>query len=108
MKYKKSLIIFVLTIFIFGIASVCASDTNTVVGASVDGQATEIIEVNEIESDNVASDDSQILGLSNSNEILKEPTTVTNHTFDAIEIAINEGYDTIYLEPGIYLSLIHI
>ncbi len=101
MKYKKSLIIFALIIFIFGIASVCASDANTVV-ASVDGQASGFMIINEIESNNVASDDSQILGLSNSNEILKEPTTVTNHTFDAIESAINEGYDTIYLEPGIY------
>ena len=101
MKYKKSLIIFALIIFIFGIASVCASDANTVV-ASVDGQASGFMIINEIGSNNVASDDSQILGLSNSNEILKEPTTVTNHTFDAIESAINEGYDTIYLEPGIY------
>ena len=104
MKYKKSLIIFVLSIFIFGIASVCASDANTVVAASVDGQASGFMIIDEIGSNNVASDDSQILGLSNSNEILKEPTTVTNHTFDAIESAINEGYDTIYLEPGIYVG----
>ena len=102
MKYKKGFILLVLAIFIFGVASVCASDANTAFAANVDEQATEIIEISELGLNNVASDDSQILGLSNSNEILKEPTTVTNHTFDAIESAINEGYDTIYLEQGIY------
>ena len=51
---------------------------------------------------NPASDDSKILAASAGNEILKDPTTVTNHTFDAIESAITEGYNTIYLEPGTY------
>ncbi|WP_407416148.1 Ig-like domain repeat protein [Methanobrevibacter sp.] len=102
MKYKKSMIMLVLAIFIFGVASVCASDANTAVAASVGGQATEIMDINEIESNDVVYDDSQILGLSNSNEILKEPATVTNHTFDAIQSAIDGGYDTIYLEPGTY------
>ena len=102
MKYRKSMIMLVLAIFIFGVASVCASDANTAVAASVGGQATEIMDINEIESNDVVYDDSQILGLSNSNEILKEPATVTNHTFDAIQSAIDSGYDTIYLEPGTY------
>ena len=101
MKYKKSMIILITTIFLFSIASVCASDTNTTAMAVADEQTTE--EINEIEADNPASDDSKILGSSAGNEILKSgSTTVTNHTFDDIESAINEGYGTIYLEPGTY------
>ena len=101
MKYKKSIIILIITIFLFSIASVCASDANTTATAIADEQTNE--EINEIEADNPASDDSQILGSSAGNEILKSgPTTVTNHTFQAIQSAINEGHDTIYLEPGTY------
>ena len=100
MKYKKSMIILFITIFLFSIAGVCASDANTTATAVADEQTTE--EINVIESNNPAPDDSQILGSSADNEILKDPTTVTNHTFDAIESAITEGYNTIYLEPGTY------
>lgn len=43
------------------------------------------------------------MGSSASNEILKEKSiTITNHTFEAIESAIDAGYDIIYLEPGTY------
>ena len=101
MKYKKSMIILITTIFLFSIASACASDTNTTTMAVADEQTTE--EINEIEADNPASDDSKILGSSAGNEILKSSTTVTNHTFDAIESAITEGYNTIHLEPGTHV-----
>ena len=101
MKYKKSMIILIITIFLFSIASACASDANTTATAMVDEQTTE--EVNEIEVNNPTSDDSQILGSSASNEILKEKSiTITNHTFEAIESAIYARYDIIYLEPGTY------
>ncbi len=100
MKYKKSMIILIITVFLLSIAGVCASDANTTATAVSDEQTTE--EINVIESNNPAPDDSQILGSSADNEILKDPTTVTNHTFDAIESAITEGYNTIYLEPGTY------
>ena len=101
MKYKKSIIILIITIFLFSIASVCASDANTTATAIADEQTNE--EINEIEADNPAPDDSQILGSSAGNEILKSgSTTVTNHTFEAIQSAIDGGYDTIYLEPGTY------
>ena len=39
MKYKKSIIILVMAIFIFGAASVCASDTNDMVIANLDDSA---------------------------------------------------------------------
>ncbi|WP_405279376.1 peptidoglycan-binding protein [Methanobrevibacter sp.] len=100
MKYKKSMIILFITIFLFSIAGACASDANATATATVNDYITE--EINVIESNNPAPDDSQILGSSADNEILKDPTTVTNHTFDAIESAITEGYNTIYLEPGTY------
>ena len=100
MKYKKSMIILFITIFLFSIAGACASDANAIATATVNDYITD--EINVIESNNPAPDDSQILGSSADNEILKDPTTVTNHTFDAIESAITEGYNTIYLEPGTY------
>ena len=86
--------------FLFSIAGACASDANATATATVNDYITD--EINVIESNNPAPDDSQILGSSADNEILKDPTTVTNHTFDAIESAITEGYNTIYLEPGTY------
>ena len=86
--------------FLFSIAGACASDANATATATVNDYITD--EINVIESNNPAPDDSQILGSSADNEILKDPTTVTNHTFDAIQSAIDEGYDTIYLEPGTY------
>ena len=100
MEFKKSIIILIITIFLFSIASVCASDANTTATAMVNEQKNE--EINDFEVDNFALDDSKILGSSAGNEILKESTTVTNHTFEAINSAIDEGYDTIYLEPGTY------
>ena len=100
MKYKKSMIIIFITIFLFSIAGACASDANATATATVNDHTDEI---NLIESNNPAPDDSQILSSSAGNEILKSgPTTVTNHTFEAIQSAIDGGYDTIYLEPGIY------
>ena len=96
MKYKIMLILLT-AIFFVSIAGVCATDANDTALDSVDEQAT-VTTTEEIESG-----DSQILELSNGNEILKEKSiTVTNHTFMDIEIAIDEGYDTIYLEPGTY------
>ncbi len=100
MKYKKSMIILFITIFLFSIAGACASDANATATATVNDYITD--EINEIESDNPAPDDSKILAASAGNEILKSSTTVTNHTFEAIQSAIDEGYDTIYLEPGTY------
>ena len=100
MKYKKSMIIIFITIFLFSIAGACASDANATATATVNDHTDEI---NLIESNNPAPDDSQILSSSAGNEILKSgPTTVTNHTFEAIQSAIDGGYDTIYLEPGTY------
>ena len=100
MKYKKSMIILFITIFLFSIAGACASDANATATATVNDHITD--EINEIEANNPAPDDSKILAASAGNEILKSSTTVTNHTFDAIESAITEGYNTIYLEPGTY------
>lgn len=100
MKYKKSMIILFITIFLFSIAGACASDANATATATVNNHITD--EINEIEANNPASDDSKILAASAGNEILKSSTTVTNHTFEAIQSAINEGYDIIYLEPGTY------
>ena len=42
MKYKKSMIMLVLVIFIFGVSSVCASDVNDRVIACEDGLAIEL------------------------------------------------------------------
>ncbi|MBQ9160981.1 MAG: hypothetical protein IJ122_06635 [Methanobrevibacter sp.] len=47
MKYKKSLIILVLTIFLFSVASVCASDANDTVIKLSQADEDEIVSVEE-------------------------------------------------------------
>ena len=42
MKYKKTMILLVLAIFIFGVASVCASDVNDTVIAREDDSIVEL------------------------------------------------------------------
>lgn len=107
MKYKKSIILLMMVIFFLSIASVCASDTNNTALSNVDKQPTvtsteKITDIYESKSENSASDESQILSSSKSNERLSDSTTVTNHTFEAIRSAIDEGNHIIYLEPGTY------
>lgn len=107
MKYKKSIILLMMVIFFLSIASVCASNTNNTALSNVDKQPTvtsteKITDIYESESEKSASDESQILSSSKSNERLSDSTTVTNHTFEAIRSVIDEGNNIIYLEPGIY------
>jgi len=107
MKYKKSIILLMMVIFFLSIASVCASDSNNTALSNVDKQPTvtsteKITDIYKSKSENSASDESQILSSSKSNERLGDSTTVTNHTFEAIRSAIDEGNNIIYLEPGTY------
>ena len=118
MEYKRSMIIILLTIFIFSIASVCAGDVDDTLLAGGDSQLTdEIIQANEnqeveiqdMNGDDLNSneDDSPIKDMdrlkdSNDKKLQESSITVTNHTFKAIQDAIDNGYDTIYLEEGIY------
>ena len=43
MKYKKTMILLVLAIFIFGVASVCASDVNDTIIANEDDSIVEFL-----------------------------------------------------------------
>ena len=47
MKYKKSIIVLVLAIFLFSVASVCASDTNDAVGELSQADADEMVSFEE-------------------------------------------------------------
>ncbi|WP_405284380.1 right-handed parallel beta-helix repeat-containing protein [Methanobrevibacter sp.] len=95
MNCKKGMIILIITVFLFSIAGVCASDANTTAMAMVDEHTTE--EIDEISS---APSTGEKLELTSS-EMLGNTKTVTEHTFNAIEKEIDN--DTIiYLEPGKY------
>lgn len=83
-------------IFLFSIAGACASDANTTALDSVEEPATVTA------TDEIESDDSQILEAPESNEMLGDSITVTNHTFEAIQSAIDGANNAIYLEPGTY------
>ena len=52
MKYKKSIIMLALVIFIFGAASVCASDVNDMVASENTGQM-ELSSIKEMAEDNL-------------------------------------------------------
>ena len=99
MKYWKSIIILILTIFLFSIASVCASDANDTAIASEDTDG--IIQASENQENGMQGSDDDEAVLSEDDSSDNSEKTVTNHTFKAIENAI-ESDCTIYLEPGIY------
>ena len=95
MNCKKGMIILIITVFLFSIASVCASDANTTAMTMVDEHTTE--EINEISSSPHTGEKLELTR----NEMLGNTKTVTEHTFNAIEKEIDN--DTIiYLEPGKY------
>ena len=68
MEYKKTLIILILTIFLFGIASVCAGDANDTAIAGEDISAIELAQGNEIS----VNDNSQSMEQSGNEEIISE------------------------------------
>ena len=72
MKYKKSIIVLVLVIFIFGAASVCASDADDMAVANEDDSAVELSA--EINNDNV-NIDGDILKSTNDQALLNDGET---------------------------------
>ena len=109
MRYKKHMIILLAAIFLFAMATASAADSNDTAVAVEDGQLTdEIIQASENQENtiqasyndevNLSEDDSGKLAIGNDKKLGK---TVTEHTFDAIDSAI-ESDCTIYLEPGTY------
>jgi predicted outer membrane repeat protein len=72
MEYKKSMIIIILAIFLFSIASVCASDTNDTAIASEDTTAIELSQSDEM----TASDDSNVMEQIDDEELILEDNDV--------------------------------
>ncbi len=110
MEYKKSIIILLLTIFLFSIASVCASDVNNTVVASEDTQAIELSQNEEM----TTTDESQKTIQTNDTEMLTandEETTATQNNLDTLSLeektyadlsnAVGSGGD-INLQPAYY------
>ena len=87
MEYKKSMIIIILAIFLFGIASVCASDANDTIVASGDADQIGLSSNNEITEDSLqTSDDNAILIQSNDETVSAESDLQT----------LSEGNGTYY------------
>ena len=74
MKYKKSMIMLVLLIFIFGAASVCAGDVNDTVIASEDDSA---VELSQAGTDEIVSTDENELISQTDNELIHEGNSGT-------------------------------
>ena len=69
MEYKKSIIILILTIFLFSIASVCASDVNDTATASADDTIVLFAEENDLNT--IENDDGEILSANDDENYLK-------------------------------------
>ena len=105
MEYKKSMIIIILAIFLFSIASVCASDTNDTAIASEDTTAIELSQSDEM----TASDDSNAMEQSDDEELILEDNDIdkpilgekaSTGSFTDLDDLINNQYgsnDTITL-----------
>ena len=110
MEYKKSMIIIILAIFLFSIASVCASDVNDTAIASEDTTAIELSQSGEI----TTTDESQKTIQTNDTEMLTasdEETTVAQNNLDTLSLeektyadlsnAVGSG-GNINLQPAYY------
>ena len=75
MKYWKSMIILVLAILIFCVASVCASDVNDTMIASEDDIA---IELSQVDSDEIVSaEENELISSTEKEEIINEENVGT-------------------------------
>ena len=83
MRYRKLMFILVLTILIFGAASVCASDMNDTVVASDDDSAFELSQADA--GDMISSDEDELIG-QRENELINEGD---NGTFAELQADIN-------------------
>ena len=110
MEYKKSMIIIIMAIFLFSIASVCASDVNDTAIASEDTTAIELSQSGEI----TTTDESQKTIQTNDTEMLTasdEETTVAQNNLDTLSFeektyadlsnAVGSG-GNINLQPAYY------
>ena len=68
MKYKKSIIVLVLVIFIFGAASVCASDADDTIIVSEDTSQIELSVGSELDGDNLKTSEQNNIPLQTDNE----------------------------------------
>ena len=68
MKYKKSIIVLVLVIFIFGAASVCASDADDTIIVSEDTSQIELSVGSELDGDNLKTSEQNNIPVQTDNE----------------------------------------
>ena len=88
MKYKKSMIMLVILIFIFAAANVCASDVNDTVIASADDST---VELSQADSDEIISTDENELLSQTENEIISEGDSGTFAELQANIAQATEG-----------------
>ena len=107
MEYKKIMIILILTIFLFSIASVCASDANDTAIASEDTMPM-------AQSDEISvNDDNQAIGQANEEEIISEGNVatfselqrnITETSSGTLELDRNYEYDEGFDTSGIKID----
>uniref|UniRef100_UPI00388D5DD4 right-handed parallel beta-helix repeat-containing protein n=1 Tax=Methanobrevibacter sp. TaxID=66852 RepID=UPI00388D5DD4 len=91
MKFKKSMLILILAVFLISIAGVCASDVNDTEMASQDSTTVELAQIDE--NDDISSaDESQVVGQTDNQEIISADG---NGTFAELESEIRSGYNSI-------------
>jgi len=86
MKYKKIMIILVLTIFLFGVASVCASDMNDTI---VSGEKSKTIELSQVDDDEKMSvEENELIERAENDEIINEGN---NGTFAELQANVTSA-----------------
>ena len=90
MKFKKSMLILILAVFLISIAGVCASDVNDTELTSQDSTTVELTQIDE--NDKISSaDESQVIGQTDNQEIISADG---NGTFAELESEIRSGYNS--------------
>ena len=89
MKYGKIMIMLVLAIFIFGVASVCASDVNDTVIAGVDDSTVELSQAGTYEI--ISTDGNQLLAQTENDELISEGNSGTFAELQANITAAKQG-----------------
>ena len=86
MKYKKIMFMLVLVIFIFGVASICATDVNDTIIASGDDSTIELSQADTDEM--ISSQEDELIGQTENVELLNE---VDKGNFSELQANINEA-----------------
>ena len=92
MKYKKILMILMLAIFIFGVASVCASDVNDTVMACTDDSAIELSQADAGENELISQTDNELIIEGNGGTFAELQANITAAS-EGSTLTLNKDYE---------------